>query len=57
MKCYRCKSENIVKAGFIRGLQRCKCKECGCHFRVEIRPKSVKTEEQRRMALDLYAEY
>jgi len=52
MKCYRCKSENKVKAGFIRGLQRYKCKDCGCHFSVE-KKSDVKTEEQRRMALDL----
>jgi len=55
MKCYRCKSENKVKAGFIRDLQRYKCKDCGCHFSVE-KKSDVKTKEQRRMALELYLE-
>jgi len=53
MKCYKCNSENHVKAGFIRGLQRYKCKNCGCHFSVE-KKSNVKTDEQKRKALHLY---
>ena len=30
--CKNCKSERIVKSGFVRGKQRCKCKECGYNF-------------------------
>ncbi len=55
MKCYKCQSENKVKAGFIRGIQRYKCKNCGCFFSVE-RKSDVKTERQRKLALELYLE-
>jgi len=44
-----------VKVGFIRSLQQYKGKECGCHFSV-AKKSAVKTEEQRRMALELYLE-
>ncbi|SHF51337.1 hypothetical protein SAMN05443633_1304, partial [Chryseobacterium arachidis] len=46
MKCYKCQSENKVKAGFTRGLQRYKCKDCGCYFSVESKS-DVKSLEQR----------
>ena len=55
MKCYKCQSENKVKAGFTRGLQRYKCKDCGCYFSVE-RKSDVKSPEQRRSALEMYLE-
>lgn len=55
MKCYRCQSENKVKSGFTRGLQRYKCKDCGCFFSVE-RKSDVKNESQRKLALQLYLE-
>lgn len=55
MKCYRCQSEEKVKAGFIRGLQRYKCKSCGCFFSVE-KKSDVKTDEQKRLALEMYLE-
>ena len=55
MKCYKCQSENKVKAGFTRGLQRYKCKDCGCYFSVE-RKSDVKSPEQRRLALEMYLE-
>jgi len=55
MKCYKCKSENKVKAGFTRSLQRYKCKDCGCFFSVE-KKSNVKSEEQRRLALEMYLE-
>ena len=53
MKCYKCQSEENVKAGFIRGKQRYKCKSCGCFFSVE-KKSDVKTVEQRNMALEMY---
>jgi len=55
LKCYKCKSESKVKAGFTRGLQRYKCKNCGCYFSVE-KKSTVKSEEQKRMALAMYLE-
>jgi IS1 family transposase/transposase-like protein len=55
MKCYKCQSENKVKAGFTRGLQRYKCKDCGCFYSVE-RKSDVKTAEQKKLALELYLE-
>ena len=55
MKCYKCQSENSVKAGFIRGIQRYKCKECGCFYSVE-KKSDVKTPEQKRLALEMYLE-
>lgn len=30
--CKNCKSEKVVKSGFIRGKQRYQCKNCGCNF-------------------------
>lgn len=53
MKCYKCQSEENVKAGFIRGKQRYKCKSCGCFFSVE-KKSDVKTVEQKNMALEMY---
>jgi len=32
MKCKKCKSENSVKAGLVKGNQRYKCKSCGCQY-------------------------
>ena len=55
MKCYKCQSENKVKAGFTRGLQRYKCKDCGCFFSVEQKS-DVKSTEQKRLALEMYLE-
>lgn len=55
MKCSRCKSEKKIKAGFVFGKQRYKCKNCGYHYSVE-KKSDVKTPEQRRLALQLYLE-
>lgn len=55
MKCYKCQSEDKVKAGFTRGLQRYKCKNCGCFFSVESKS-DVKSLEQKKLALTLYLE-
>ncbi len=55
MKCYKCQSEESVKAGKIRGRQRYKCKKCGCFFSVE-RKSDVKSPEQKRLALEMYLE-
>lgn len=55
MKCYKCQSESNTKAGFIRGLQRYKCKTCGCFYSVE-KKSDVKSLEQKKLALTLYLE-
>ncbi|MCF2218447.1 IS1 family transposase [Chryseobacterium sp. PS-8] len=55
MKCYKCQSLDKVKAGFTRGLQRYKCKNCGCFYSVESKS-DVKSPEQRRLALEMYLE-
>ena len=31
-KCPKCKSDKRVKNGFMKGLQRYRCKTCGCNF-------------------------
>lgn len=30
--CKRCEGENITKNGFVHGVQRYRCKSCGCNF-------------------------
>ena len=55
MKCTRCESLNKIKAGFVGGRQRYKCKDCGCFFSVE-KKSDVKTPEQKRLALQMYLE-
>jgi transposase len=32
VECKKCKSQNYIKSGIIRGHQRYKCKECNCQF-------------------------
>ena len=32
LSCKKCSSKRYVKAGHVRGMQRYKCKECGCQF-------------------------
>ena len=52
VKCKKCKSGNIVKAGRVHDNQRYKCKECGCQFQPNKshgRPAKVK-----RFAVLLY---
>ena len=40
MKCKKCQSSSYVKSGHIRGLQRYRCKDCGCQFTV-TKPRGV----------------
>ena len=35
MKCSKCQSENNVKNGTVRNIQRYKCKECGNNFTID----------------------
>ncbi len=55
MKCIKCNSEERVKRGIVKGIQRYMCKSCGYNYTVEHKstsqPNSVK-----RQALQLYLE-
>jgi transposase-like protein len=53
--CPKCKQGEYVKAGFVKNRQRYKCKNCGYYYSV-AKKSDVKTEETRRMALELYLE-
>jgi len=55
MDCPRCKQTEHCKAGFAKGRQRYKCKSCGYYYTVE-KKSDVKSEETRRMALEMYLE-
>jgi len=55
MKCPRCKSNDKVKNGVIKGLQRYRCKECKYNFTVEKRSREYSNEIKRK-ALQLYLE-
>ncbi len=52
MNCKRCKSEEFVKAGFVRGLQRYKCKKCDCCF--TLPPDLHKNLTEKLLGLHLY---
>ena len=52
-KCKRCKSEEYVKAGFVKTEQRYKCKKSGCQF-VPTRNKG-RSKEEKLMAVWLYS--
>jgi transposase-like protein len=55
MNCPKCKHEHSTKEGFVRGLQRYKCK--GCKYLYTVEKKSdVKSLEIRKLALDMYLE-
>ena len=32
VSCKRCSGSSFVRSGFVRGHQRYRCKDCGCHF-------------------------
>ena len=53
-KCPNCYSEERVRAGFATGLQRWKCKGCGC-FYTKSNPRGLDAELKKR-ALELYLE-
>ena len=52
VKCKKCESTNIVKAGFINSNQRYKCKDCGCKFQPNRNP--GKPKATKRFAVLLY---
>ncbi len=55
MICPKCQSDNKVKNGVVRELQRYKCKDCGCNYTVGFEDYAEK-EKKRRFALSLYLE-
>ena len=40
LSCKKCSSNGYVKAGHVRGIQRYKCRECGCQF-THTKPRGV----------------
>ena len=52
-KCKKCNASEYVKAGFVKGEQRYKCKKCGCQF-VPTRHKG-KSKEEKLKAVWLYS--
>lgn len=40
LKCKKCSSSGYVKCGYVRGLQRYKCKTCGCQF-TNTKPRGI----------------
>jgi transposase-like protein len=55
MNCPKCSSKQRVKSGKIKGRQRYKCKECGCHYSVELKS-TAKSKAMKKQALYLYFE-
>ena len=51
--CKKCESNEYVKAGFVKGEQRYKCKKCGCQF-VPTRQKG-RSKQEKLMAVWMYA--
>jgi transposase-like protein len=54
MVCKFCTSENFIKKGFVRGLQRYHCKDCGKLF--TDTPPRGKPESMKSMAMMLYGQ-
>ena len=55
MKCSKCNCEKNTKNGFVKGIQRYKCKNCGYNYTVEKRSGEY-SKETKRKALQLYLE-
>ncbi len=51
--CKKCESKEYVKAGFVKGEQRYKCKKCGCQF-VPTRHKG-RSKQEKLLAVWMYA--
>ena len=51
-KCKKCQSDKYTKAGFIKGEQRYRCRQCGCKF-VPTRQKGM-SAKQKALVLFLY---
>lgn len=55
IKCKKCGYEKVVKNGIIRGIQRYKCKKCGCNFRLVDDRKKPQNELKKILAILLYS--
>ena len=55
MKCTKCLCERRVKSGRVNGVQRFKCKMCGCNYTVELKS-TAKPKSLKKQALHLYLE-
>ncbi len=55
MNCPRCSSENRNKDGFVKGVQRYKCKDCKYKYTVELKS-TAKPKSMKKQALHLYLE-
>ena len=55
MRCSKCQSENNVKNGIVRSVQRYKCKDCGNNFSIDYSQVAEK-EKKRRFGLAMYLE-
>lgn len=53
LHCKKCGSAEYVKSGWVRGLQRYRCKACGCHF--TDTPERGKPAAMKALAALLYA--
>jgi len=55
MRCPKCKSNEKVKNGKIKGVQKYKCKKCNYNFTVTLKS-TAKSYRVKRLALTLYLE-
>ncbi len=55
LKCKNCGSAKKVKNGFVEGVQRYKCKDCGCNY-IEGDKRQKYTAQDRLKVLKLYLE-
>lgn len=53
--CKKCRGEEVVKNGHIRGQQRYKCKGCGCSFILGDKRAKPESAAKRALAVILYA--
>ena len=52
MHCPKCQSDHKVKCGFVKNIQRYKCKQCGCQY-TRSTPKGRPVEDK-LLAVTLY---
>jgi transposase-like protein len=55
MNCPKCSNRQRVKSGKVKDRQRYKCKECGCHYNVELKS-TAKSKAMKKQSLHLYLE-
>ncbi len=55
LHCKNCESEKCIKNGFVREVQRYRCKECGYNFIIGDRRINESTEIKKALAIILYS--